>query len=746
MKYLGLSISLFIVLTGFAQYGEEVGPMMGNPALMAKSSSNNLIAKNSGTFDSTFIYTSDTISLPVFDDFSSDKFQKYNANFGDEDSSIVYYRLLDAGSQPLSAGYTGTQLPTFRHVYNEETGMPTYEYFDTTQVQMGDLSSYPVVYNTVNSHPPFFIYDTIAFTGGTDPDPDTLWIQGPEIYQDSARQFFVSINDPNAIWLDDEVYRNSSMAWNPWSYGVATFDGLDERGYPYAINTTTTNYADHLTSKPIDMSAMTPVDSVYFSFMFQAQGVADPPESGDSLILQFYSSSLQNWNNVWSTSGIDLDTFRVGHVLIDDPNYLTNAFQFRFVNYGGLSGSLDHWHVDYVHLRSVPGFGGAADTFPRDIAFSYPVYSLLKDYTAVPWDHYKNLSAPNYVMSDAVNVVMANSFPTEIGANDGAINVNHGGGPEGSALLVSDIICNNVNDNYFALDITYSVHDVQSSYTFDQSKTGISQEFEIVSVATGGATNFPGNDSVISYQKFENFYSYDDGSAEAAYGPTGNQSRLAIQYTPYEADTILGAMIHFVPSVVDVSNNLFLLTIWDDNNGQPGNVLYEDDMFFPRSPQYHYGHNMFSYYMIEGTSIPVNGTFYIGWRQLDPERLNVGLDRNLVNNDHTFYSVDGGSTWQGSTIEGSVMIRPIFSTEMNVVLGIDEPVSGIVKSKVYPNPTENWVTIEPSSTYKGATLRNMQGQEVLKIDSTKFNMVGFPSGIYFLEIEGESTVHKISKL
>lgn len=747
MKYFGILLSFLVPLAAISQYGEEVGPLTGNPKLLGKSIQNATNAKSDLTYDSTFIYISDTLQLPIFDDFSTNKFQEYGANFNDPGvTSILEYQLLNLASQPLAANYIGTQQVTFRRLYIVQAGTFTDTPFVPEEVQNGDLSEYPASYQTIDVYPPYYIYDTITTVGGTDPSPDTVWITGPEIVQDSARQFFAPVNNQNAIWLDKEVYLNNSMAWNPWSIGVATFDGLDEKGYPYAINTTNTNYADHLTSKPIDMSTMTPADSVYFTFMFQAQGLADPPEQGDSLILQFYSSTLDDWNNVWSTNGVALDTFRVGHILIDNPDYLTDAFQFRFKNFGGLSGSLDHWHVDYVNLRSVPGFGGSADTFARDIAFSYPIHTLLEDYTSVPWDHYKNLANPNDAMSSQVNITMANSFPTEIGANDGSMTVNYGGAFEGSILLVSDILCDNVNDNYFRLDLPSSAHDIKSSYTFDQSKSGLSQEFEVIAEATGGATNFTGNDSTIFKQEFKNYYSYDDGSAEAAYGPTGVQSRLAIQYTPYEADSLIGAMIHFVPSVFDVSNNLFVLTVWDDDNGEPGNVIYEDNPFLSRTPEYNYGYNMFTYYYFEDTSkIHVDGTFYIGWRQLEADRLNVGLDRNIINNDHTFFSVDGGSTWESSTIEGSVMIRPIFSTGLDITLGL-ESIQPEKVSQVYPNPTRDQVTIVPAGEFTSAVLRNMQGQIILKTSQTQFTMEGLPSGIYFLEIAGERKVHKISKL
>lgn len=74
------------------------------------------------------------------------------------------------------------------------------------------------------------------------------------------------INDPSKIWADDFAYHNYRFAVNPRSLGVVTFDGLDEKGFPYEIGTSITNYADKLTSKPIDLSNNLALDSIYFSF------------------------------------------------------------------------------------------------------------------------------------------------------------------------------------------------------------------------------------------------------------------------------------------------------------------------------------------------------------------------------------------------------------------------------------------------------------------------------------------------
>ena len=205
-------------------------------------------------------------------------------------------------------------------------------------------------------------------------------------------------------------------------------------------------------------------------------------------------------------------------------------------------------------------------------------------------------------------------------------------------------------------------------------------------------------------------------------------------------------MIHFVPSVLDVSNNLFIFTIWGDDNGQPGDVLYEDDLFNLRTPQYHFSQNRFSYYALPDTMrLAVNGTFYVGWRQIDAERLNVGLDRNIINNDRTFYSTDNELTWNSSSIEGSVMIRPVFSTAMNATLGIETIEEVIVESsvKIYPNPTKSLINIEINKDFQGVEVLNMQGQLILRSESPTVDLSILPRGMYFLKIDGINELQKI---
>ena len=733
-------IALFSVRSSFGQ--EEVGPIMINPQLY-KGAADHQTKANTGTFDSTFIYISDTLVLPIFDDFSANKFQTYNANYSDAGVTFdKQYRLLDLGSTPLPNNVLYTQQQTFRRTFDIGNGTLSDTYFSPTQIQLGDLSAYPVSYQTIDAYPPYYIYDTLDYPN----DPDTIWIPDAEIFQDSATQFFAPVSDPEKIWLDSYAFHNYTMAYNPWSIGVATFDGLDENGFPYAIGTTTSGPADYLTSKPIDMSGVSAADSVYFSFLYQAQGLCDAPEAGDSLYLQFYEKGADQWNDIWTGGGVTADTsFDFAHILIDSSIYFNDYFQFRFYNRGGLSGSLDHYHLDYVNVRALSGY---QDTLFKDFALVYPVNSLLKDYTSVPWDHFKNNFSAK--MSDVVRVVVRNgSNIAENNSLNGSVDVSYSGTPEGSFTLLGPNLSNG-SLNYAPRTTYYSYHDFSAGYHYDETKTGDEQLFDFQTNVAAQFPNFTGNDSLIEQQVFSNYYSYDDGSAELSYGPTGAQSELAVQYTPYETDSVIGAMIHFLPSVDDVSNKLFLLTLWDDNGGEPGAVLYQDDVFFPRQPVYEYDRNVFRYYFFKDTmKVHVDGTFYIGWKQLDPDRLGVGLDMNIPNGDKTFIStVASGFTWDQSQFNGSVMIRPIFSTSLDPTLGIESNENRSLQTEVrlVPNPASASFNIElDGAPYQGVQVVDLSGKEIITTGEKQIDVTNWQTGVYLVRVIGTNKTVKLLK-
>lgn len=734
-----ITLLVFLSLLGYTSFsqGEVVGPIMSNPDLYNKSPKSNQL-KADQTFDSTFIYYSDTLGMPFFDEFSKNHFQTYNANFGDPGvTSQEFFRILDNVTLvPIANDLYFTAQHTFRRIYDVETSTYIDEVFVPTQYKVGDLSSYPVNYATTDLYPPYYIYDTVGV-----PDvSDTVWIVGPEFYQDSATQFFKDINDPNAYWLDDNAYHNYRFAVEPRSLGVVTFDGLSSNGYPYQIGTTITNYADFLTSKPLDLSTYTDADSVYFSFLYQKQGFGDAPEASDSLVLEFYAKDLDQWKWVWSTNGGGLTDFEVGHIRLSNPDYFKDGFQFRFKNYGAMSGGLDHFHIDYVHLRALSGY---QDTLFKDFAFVYPIGSALKTYTSVPWDHFKNNSTGK--MTDALNLVVHNGSNLPENNQNGTVQIFYNSVLEGSFITNGQTLSGG-QINYAPRTTYSSYHDLSGGYVFDITKTGDIQTFDLLATAAAQFPNLAQNDSTTGIQHFSNYYSYDDGSAEAAYGVTGTQARLAVKYTAYEADSLIGVNMHFVPSVSNVSNKLFLVTVWANNGGVPGAVIYEDEVFFPRTPVYGSERNQFvTYYFKDTMKVAVGTDYFIGWRQFDADALNIGLDNNLVNNDKIYYSVNGGISWNQSSVQGTLMIRPVYSTAIDSQLVVEETNFEENEVLIYPNPTTDMIRIQTKMNFDELTLFNFVGQQMLTSKEKEISLSHLPSGIYFIKVSGSERLFKIIK-
>ena len=87
------------------------------------------------------------------------------------------------------------------------------------------------------------------------------------------------------LWMDRDVYVNTTYPVLPPTIGVATFDGLNEFGVPYDTSGVPqsdifdSNPADSLTSLPIHLETVTPDDSVYLSFFYEKMGIGDFPNA-----------------------------------------------------------------------------------------------------------------------------------------------------------------------------------------------------------------------------------------------------------------------------------------------------------------------------------------------------------------------------------------------------------------------------------------------------------------------------------
>ena len=537
---------------------------------------------------------------------------------------------------------------------------------------------------------------------------------------------FSSFNRSSTNWIGKSTYINSNYPLNPPTLGVVTFDGLDSSGYAYDINmTNNSGLADELLSQEIDLSSS---DTAFLLFYYQPQGYGDNPQVEDSLVLEFLSDSagIKSWNRVWSVPGNSLHEFKKVVLLIYDPVFLHNSFQFRFKNYATLSGNFDHWHLDYIKLDN---FFIPSDTSNlNDVSFVYESPSFLKRYNEMPWTHFRDNI--NDEINDTLNILLRN--------NQASINVDYQYNVYENSLII---------DHYPSLGISRNItvfdYDSVGNFVFENPPVSINNnvfpsnnqdscEFVIEHIIGTGSNDYKGNDTLIREQKFYSHFSYDDGSVESAYGINVAGAMGAYQFKLNRPDTLRAVQIYF-PQMLDSVNQIsFLLTIWDDNNGVPGNILYQKSEY-PK----HTSNNNFHFYYLDSL-FQLTNVFYVGWQQNTNDMLNIGLDRNNSANQYMFYNV--GGSWGNSQYNGSWMIRPIVSSK-EISLNTQYFNNNIL---VYPNPSNDYIMVESSTAFDRISLFDIAGKQLYFKDifsnSSKINLSYFNNGIYILKIKYEDKI------
>ncbi|MES2593394.1 MAG: T9SS type A sorting domain-containing protein [Bacteroidota bacterium] len=547
-----------------------------------------------------------------------------------------------------------------------------------------------------------------------------------------------------AVWLDNYVFINRDYAKAPITVGVATFDGLNANGYPYNFfaSPTSSTTADSLTSKPINLlnyinSGATVnyqlSDSIYFSFYYQPEGLGNYPEATDSLVLEFNAPGLPAWRHIWSKAGSNLanndSSWKLVMIPIKDAQLLQKGFQFRFRNYATTSGSLDHWHIDYVYLNK---YRTKTDTIFEDVTFVYNTPSLLSIYSAVPWKHY-NTSFMKTVYSTTIrnnhNVAKNGNFLYNIYDAAGVqVNTYTGGSNNLDPFNPTGYI-NYAPFTAPPLSYTIPVMTDTTNYTIE-------------CILTTNPDKHKNNDTIRQTQEFLNYYAYDDGTAETAFGLSILNSQMAEQFTSTLGDTLHCIDIYFNPLLTNAELYAFSLNVWNNAGGVPGTAIYTSDSVM--SPEYaQTGQNQFTHYYLDPPLYIPASTFYIGFTQKTTEFLNVGVDRNTNTQNRIFYNVSGG--WNNSPFGGSLMMHPVFGVA-DFHLGINSAVAKQANSmSIYPNPANDRLYINlntiNSSEKISYTIVDLYGRTVLKnsiIPSEYIDISALAEGVYFISIvEGQ---------
>ena len=534
-------------------------------------------------------------------------------------------------------------------------------------------------------------------------------------------------------WIDNDVFINRNYPVNPINIGVATFDGLDSIGRPRNLSSETVHgSSDYLTSRPIDLSNLS---EVYLSFYLQSTGLGNEPEFNDIFMLEFLDADSV-WQIIWDTTGYSLSDFEKINITINENTFLHNTFQFRFHNKATLSGNFDHWHIDNVLLTDDLLLFNDIE----DVAFVYETSQMLNFYSSIPWKHFDQNRAV-YMASNMDTWVRNNYMTTQ------SVDYSYDIYTQDNDLIFhypstgpsrNDEIPPFQTDNFSYSDDSPAAITVGVS-AFPSSSIDLeSNSFTIVqSLATDDNDLFKVNDTLKYVQNFDNYYALDDGSAEASYGINVEGGMVAMLFNISENDTLKAVQIHFEENYEDSDGLAFSITLWNKESDIPSDVIYQSQIFYPEFTDFKNG---FYEYVLENP-ISVSGPVFIGWQQYYDEIINIGLDKNTINNDRMFYNL--GSGWNQSNCadcDGTWMIRPVFGS-----LTVSSIENGLSNSfSVFPNPASSSVNVEYDKPHT-ISIINLSGKQVYKNFSEgrlNIDLQSFSKGIYILETKSNYQKHR----
>lgn len=559
-----------------------------------------------------------------------------------------------------------------------------------------------------------------------------------------------------AKWTDRFAYINNSNGKNPISIGVATLDAIDETGKVYLhLPTGMSAEADYLTSQPLNLQRDV-ADSIYLSFFYQCGGGGNTPEYRDSLVLQFYSVENDTWKSIWRAYGGNaMENFEMVLIPIIDTIWLKDGFRFRFVNHASLSSNyepswqsnVDQWHLDFVILDANRSCN---DTIVQDVAMLKNVGPFLKEYTTMPWEHFKQLDRSAVLDSITFAYLNYQPFTNNINRQYNVFDKD-----ENTSLIPHrtyiDNHCGDDSENageqetviytkkfcYLFDEETYMQDDSATFLIRANIKTDIAQEREY----------YRQNDTVRYYQVFKNYYAYDDGTAEKGYGISGQgtaNSSLAYQFKCLAADTLYGMYIYFNRTQNDGNQKYFYLTVWQDDNGQPGDTIASRMGVLPK---YSDNINGFTYYTFD-KPIPLakDQIFYVGWIKTTNDMLNCGLDTDTNARDKIFFNVSG--YWERSIVSAALMIRPVFGYELaSDIAKIPNFEKQTADFNIFPNPAVDFINIDAEMPIESIEIYDNLGRIVKKEQQvTNISISELPQGVYFVKPKSQNRTYTPQQL
>ncbi|GJM36253.1 MAG: hypothetical protein DHS20C18_52540 [Saprospiraceae bacterium] len=557
------------------------------------------------------------------------------------------------------------------------------------------------------------------------------------------------------LWLDNEVFVNKTMAIDPPSIGVATFDGLNGNGKAYSNSD---GQSDRLTSNYIDLNGVS--GPLALSFYLEPKGLMDKPEVKDSLILEFRKSNGK-WTNIYrfvdtlpnTRERFSFYSFEV------TPDFRHQDFQFRLYNYSDRSGIQDNWHLDYVRLSQEN-----PDSIFGDIAFTKLPDFILSPLTSMPYRHFEGAEAEN--LSNQLSVGLYNHTDQALNISPTSvelIELNTNITPFGPSLTLLNGQEANVpngvpvNRVYDLQSFPTTADPIYGDYFQIMSGPGLDGFEQLAFLMTynlenGSQIDQPGfeavqrNDQVERTTVMKDYFAYDDGTAESKI-VTGQGNRIAVQFTTQVPDTLRAVQFHIPHFDPLAEDQEFLLQIYlgeldDEPEYEYAFDQYYTDSFFDTLQ----GFTTYPLVDRDGNLAPLAlpaGNFYVGWQQKSScdfvYCFAVGYDLNRPQGKELI-SREYGLGWEPLaefTRPGALMLRPVVGSKTPGATDVKEEPQPL-DFLVYPNPARNMLNISLSDgnmlSYEYALINSL-GQIVRKGALTAtIEIDGLQAGMYYLKI------------
>jgi hypothetical protein len=196
----------------------------------------------------------------------------------------------------------------------------------------------------------------------------------------------------------------------------------------------------------------------------------------------------------------------------------------------------------------------------------------------------------------------------------------------------------------------------------------------------------------------------------------------------------------FNRTLSNANQQFFYLTVWNDNNGKPGDTIYSriENVKLPDTID-----QLVTYHL--EVPVRISGTFYVGTIQTTDDNLNIGFDMYNDAHENLMYNVTGD--WLTSSFPGALLLRPVIGKPLPVGIHNIQTITGHLS--LFPNPNNTGVItlsipgMEDQNQQVNSLdikVNNLFGQPVFESGYSKvIQLTDLPAGIYIIVVTNPGT-------